>query len=425
MSIIIIDLDKRIRHCKEHQFTGILSINAGSEDTWHLYFLAGQIVWANMRIHAKRRWYRQFLKYCPELIKQNHNAYQTLNYNALTKLVVRKKFSRERFSAIVAGYISEVLFDILQRGTLNFQASGKVFTYKVRSQNAAEFPCISLQCVDSQIWRQVQQDWQIWEQSNLTNILPNQAPVVEHLTNLREQTSQATFQALIGLVDGQQTFRDLALRVEQPLTALTLSILPHIQKEIIRTVDVSDLILDECAVNSSPLTLQTSPDSGIRSQAAVTPNNLSHKTLPRKTISCGDTVLYIDDSPTDSQAMAQIIEAAGYRYVNIADPLQALPQLLEIQPKLIFLDLVMPIANGYELCAQIRRISVFQETPIVIVTNNDGIADRVRAKVVGASGFLGKPINQQRVLKVLKKYLQDHENTSDSAHRHPQLLPSI
>ncbi|MCG8362746.1 MAG: response regulator [Pseudanabaenales cyanobacterium] len=338
---------------------------------------------------------------------------------------MRKKFSRERFSAIVAGYISEVLFDILQRGTLNFQASSKVFTYKVRSQNAAEFPCISLQCVDSQIWRQVQQDWQIWEQSNLTNILPNQAPVVEQPTSLREQTSQATFQALIGLVDGQQTFRDLALRVEQPLTALTLSILPHIQKEIIRTVDVSDLILDKCAVNSSPLTLQTSPDSGIWSRAAVTPNNLSHKTLPRKTISCGDTVLYIDDSPTDSQAMAQIIEGAGYRYVNIADPLQALPQLLEIQPKLIFLDLVMPIANGYELCAQIRRISVFQETPIVIVTNNDGIADRVRAKVVGASGFLGKPIKQQRVLKVLKKYLQDHENTSDSAHRHPQLLPSI
>ena len=425
MSVMIIDLDKRIRHCKERQFTGILSIEARSKDTWHLYFLAGQIVWANTRTHSKRRWYRQFLKYCPELIKQKHSAYQTLNYNALAKLVVRKNFSRERFSEIVAGCISEILFDILQRGTLNFQASRKALTYKTRPQNAAEFPCISLQCVDSQIWRQVQQDWQIWEQSNLINILPNQVPVIEQPTSLREQTSQATFQALIGLVDGQQTFRDLALRVKQPLTALTLSILPHIQKEFIHTVDVSDLILDECAVNSSPLAYQTSPDSGIRPQAAVTPNNLPHKTLPRKAMSYGDTVLYIDDSPTDSKAMAQIIEGVGYRYVNIADPLQALPQLLELQPKLIFLDLVMPIANGYELCAQIRRISIFQETPIVIVTNNDGIADRVRAKVVGASGFLGKPINQQRVLKVLKKYFQDHENTNDNAYWNPQLSPSV
>ena len=425
MSVIIFDLDKRIRHFKEGQFTGILSIDAGSEETWHLYFLAGQIVWANTQNHAKRRWHRQILKHCPELIQQKHSAYQSLNYSALAKLVVRKKFSRERFSAIVAGCISEILFDILQGGTLNFQVSRKLLIYQARPQNAAEFPCIGLQCKDSQIWGQVKQDWQSWEQSNLTNILPNQAPVVEQPSSLREQTSQATFQALISLVDGQQTLRDLAVRVKQPLVPLTLSILPHIQKEIIRTVDVSDLILDECAVNSSPLTLQTSPDSGIPPQGAVTQNNLPRKTRPRNAMSYGDTVIYIDDSPTDSQAMAQIIEAAGYRYVNIADPLQALPQLLELQPKLIFLDLVMPIANGYELCAQIRRISAFQETPIVIVTNNDGIADRVRAKVVGASSFLGKPINQQRVLKVLKKYLQDHENTSDSAHRHPQLLPSI
>ena len=117
-------------------------------------------------------------------------------------------------------------------------------------------------------------------------------------------------------------------------------------------------------------------------------------------------VVYVDDSPADSQAMATIVQKAGYSYANISDSLQALPKLLELKPQIIFLDLVMPMANGYELCAQIRRISAFKETPIIIVTNNDGIADRVRAKVVGASGFFGKPIKEQRVLKVLKRYLR-------------------
>jgi chemotaxis family two-component system response regulator PixG len=84
---------------------------------------------------------------------------------------------------------------------------------------------------------------------------------------------------------------------------------------------------------------------------------------------------------------------------------QALPLLLEHKPDLIFLDLVMPITNGYEICSQIRRISVFQDTPVIILTSNDGIVDRVRAKMVGSSGFLAKPIGREKVLTILHKYL--------------------
>lgn len=117
------------------------------------------------------------------------------------------------------------------------------------------------------------------------------------------------------------------------------------------------------------------------------------------------TVVYIDDSPADSRTMAGIIRGAGYDYDNISEPLDAIPTLLELRPKLIFLDLVMPFTNGYEVCAQIRRTSTFRKTPVIIVTNNDGIIDRVRARIVGASGFFSKPVKEQRVLKVLNKHL--------------------
>lgn len=85
--------------------------------------------------------------------------------------------------------------------------------------------------------------------------------------------------------------------------------------------------------------------------------------------------------------MAQIVTQAGYRYVNLQDSVLALPTLLEKKPNLIFLDLVMPIANGYEICAQIRRALVFKDTPVIIVTSNDGIIDRVRAKLVAQRTF--------------------------------------
>lgn len=138
-----------------------------------------------------------------------------------------------------------------------------------------------------------------------------------------------------------------------------------------------------------------------------------------------ELAVYIEDSQADSQAMANIIQENGYQYANIIDSLHALPQLLELKPQIIFLDLVMPVVNGYELCAQIRRISTFKAVPIIIVTNNDGIADRVRARIAGASGFLGKPIKKSRVTKVLQRYLQPASQQTPSKVHHGDYLPTF
>jgi two-component system, chemotaxis family, response regulator PixG len=103
--------------------------------------------------------------------------------------------------------------------------------------------------------------------------------------------------------------------------------------------------------------------------------------------------------------MERIFRGAGYSYLGIQDSLRAVPQLLIHKPALIFLDLVMPSTNGYEVCSQLRKTSVFKETPIVILTGNDGIVDRVRAKVVGATDFLGKPVDGETVLAVTEQCL--------------------
>jgi two-component system, chemotaxis family, response regulator PixG len=79
--------------------------------------------------------------------------------------------------------------------------------------------------------------------------------------------------------------------------------------------------------------------------------------------------------------------------------------LIAKKPQLIFLDLVMPNANGYEICSRLRKVAAFRDTPIVILTGNDGVIDRVRAKVVGATDFLTKPVQSDLVLDVAQKYL--------------------
>ena len=124
------------------------------------------------------------------------------------------------------------------------------------------------------------------------------------------------------------------------------------------------------------------------------------------------TVVYVADDPTDSQTMAEIVHGAGYSYTNISDSMRALSQLVDHSPQLIFLEATLPVANGYELCAQIRRISLFTETPIIIVTNNDTLTDRVRARMVGASGFLSKPLKPKPVMKALIKHLEKTINAT-------------
>jgi chemotaxis family two-component system response regulator PixG len=65
----------------------------------------------------------------------------------------------------------------------------------------------------------------------------------------------------------------------------------------------------------------------------------------------------------------------------------------------------MPNTNGYEICTQLRKVSTFRNTPIIILTGNDGIIDRVRAKLVGATDFLSKPVNVEIVLAVARQHL--------------------
>ena len=131
------------------------------------------------------------------------------------------------------------------------------------------------------------------------------------------------------------------------------------------------------------------------------------QTNPRaKLASSGNKQLIacIDDSPQVCQIMNQIIVKAGYEFLGIQQPIQAVPKLIGVNPKMIFLDIGMPILNGYEVCTQIRRVSKLQEIPIIMLTGNDGVFDRVKAKVCGASDFLSKPIEIDKILQTIDKF---------------------
>ncbi|MEM6612468.1 MAG: response regulator [Cyanobacteria bacterium P01_C01_bin.72] len=113
-------------------------------------------------------------------------------------------------------------------------------------------------------------------------------------------------------------------------------------------------------------------------------------------------VVCIDDSKTVQKQVRMTLEAAGYRVLSILDPTLALKKLSQHQPAVIFMDINMPNLNGYDLCSLLRKSQRFKTIPIVMLTGRDGMIDRVRAKIVGATDYLTKPCDPNQLITLAK-----------------------
>ncbi len=112
-------------------------------------------------------------------------------------------------------------------------------------------------------------------------------------------------------------------------------------------------------------------------------------------------IVSVDDSPTVLKEISRFLEDESFFVVTISDPLKAVMLIIRHKPDLILLDLNMEGIDGYELCRIIRNNSMFKNTPIIMVTGSKGLIDKVRARLVGASGYLTKPFTRTELLKMV------------------------
>ncbi len=127
--------------------------------------------------------------------------------------------------------------------------------------------------------------------------------------------------------------------------------------------------------------------------------------IPEPVIQSTYKIVCVDDSPAILQELQRCLEDDMFSVSTISNPVKALMQIIKIKPDLILLDVNMAGIDGYELCRLLRNHSLFKSTPIIMVTANTGIINRVKARIVGASGYLTKPFNQSDLLKIVFKYL--------------------
>ncbi len=381
------NLSSQLRANQQLRFSGELEVRASGRQRWSLFFLLGRLIWATGGQHPVRRWHRLLAKYSlqlePNIIgRSDAGRPSNLHYSLLTAFVRQQKLTRGQAVALIQDTISEVFFDVLQQGASN------QLSLTCRQQHVSDVVLTLIHA--EQALQRCQQAWEAWCSAGLRDYSPNLAPVLLQPEQLRQQVSAGLYQKLVAAIDGKRTLRELASLMRKDPLLLTRSLMPYLHKQWVGLTQVPDRLV----AGSAP--------SGVRAVAVATAAPLP---LPPPDILRGPLIACVDDSPIDCQLMEEILTRAGCRCISIRDPVQALPILLEDRPDLIFLDLVMPIANGYEICTQIRRVSSFKNTPVVILTGNDGIVDRVRAKLSGSSDFLAKPIENDKVLTILRKYL--------------------
>ncbi|AFZ11917.1 response regulator receiver protein [Crinalium epipsammum PCC 9333] len=380
----------------KEKFSGRLNIKSDSGVCWSIFFGKGQLIWATGGFHPARRWQRTVMQHCPKVNPKALTIRETEDfasdkslgehkgqYYALRILVKQQQMTQQQATAVITGMISEVLFDIVQQSAL------QPLNYTDYQQQILE-PPLTLLSTEATL-KQTLQVWKAWREAGLTKQSPNLAPVVRNQSKLQEQTSAAAYKNFITRINGKSTLRDLAVQMKQNFVALSRSLLPYMGQGIIGLVEVPDMVTQANAKAGSQTTKeQVADNSGLK---------------VAQTQSLSPLVACIDDSPQTCQMMEGIFTQEGFRFLGIEDSMQALPKLIEQKPDLIFLDLMMPVVNGYEICAQLRKISAFANTPIIILTGSDGLIDRVRAKKVGATDFLTKPVDAQKLLGIPHQYL--------------------
>jgi two-component system, chemotaxis family, response regulator PixG len=362
----------------------VLTLDHQQTNPWRIFLYMGRLAYATGGSHPVRRWYRAMRAHCPDFFEPGWQAQyrgigEVWEADVLHQAVAAGKVTATQARSVVQTIVQEVFFTFIERQTIDNQ-----WNAGVQLVEQATFLSIEQVMQDS---LQLREQWRNQGLGSLQELLrdfsPDLAPIVRNSELLQSKVSDNTFKTLTRLMRGKLTLWDIALQLKKPLPGVMRSLLPLIRQGAITLRTISDEV--------PPIALESRPETPPRSISKA----------PKKLIAC------IDDSPLIIGLLKEILEPQGYDILAISDPLHGIAMLLSQKPDLILLDLVMPSTNGYELCNFLRKTTLFQQTPIVILTSRDKMVDRMRAKQVGASEFLSKPPEPDKLLSTIARLLNE------------------
>jgi two-component system chemotaxis response regulator CheY len=117
------------------------------------------------------------------------------------------------------------------------------------------------------------------------------------------------------------------------------------------------------------------------------------------------TILTVDDSTSMRQMVKATLLSAGYGVVEAADGQEALDFARENPVDLVISDVNMPRMDGITLVRELRGLSTYKFTPMLVLTTESGQDTKQRGKQAGATGWIVKPFSPEQLLSTIARVL--------------------
>jgi twitching motility two-component system response regulator PilG len=424
--------------------------------TWLIYIEQGKIIYATHSVEPFDRLERQMrrlhqqiplvdnevrvqmrLVFEPE--DNNLLPNQLPEYEAINWLVTEQHFLPEQATLLIQELVKEVIESFILIKTGSYELT----------EPLKNFPIIcKLDVTD--IMEKCQNQLQNWRYLGRYISSPYQRPYLLVSSKFQDKRLPPLKENITNWMKGF-SLRHLAIIMNQDELQLALSLYPYIVKgsivlhepdppfdklpktcgsSLLFSEDNTELIRGRLLVSDVEPSKDTSTETPIISQnnvavqqlvpdvAELSPEDFSllavdnnidadsqKVNLNTKTTQKTYKIISVDDSPTILKEISRYLEDENFTLVTINEPVKAVMSIIRHKPDLILLDLNMAGIDGYELCRIIRNNSMFKTIPIIFVTSSKGIIDKVKARFVGASGYLTKPFTRAELLKMIFMHL--------------------
>jgi two-component system cell cycle response regulator DivK len=118
-------------------------------------------------------------------------------------------------------------------------------------------------------------------------------------------------------------------------------------------------------------------------------------------------ILYVEDNPNNMLLMSRILQVDGHQLLEAKNGDEGWNVAYTERPDLIFMDLMMPGIDGFELARKIKSTPELSHIPIMVLTAYGDPEIERKAKEAGCDGFLHKPADIRQIQAVLRQFLDD------------------
>lgn len=117
-------------------------------------------------------------------------------------------------------------------------------------------------------------------------------------------------------------------------------------------------------------------------------------------------ILIADDNENIREALTYLLEDEGYAISLAKDGSDTLKKVREFRPDILFLDIMMPEMNGYEVCRIIKNDPELKKTYVIMLTAKGQVVEQERGREVGADEYIVKPFSPMEILTKIKNILE-------------------